>query len=98
MPHDANGNLLRPGDLVNIPATVIAVYQGGEFCNADLEFEHIMPGRTTKDRYAAINTRQVVKRVGGRIYPCGCRASGGNDLPEYCPEHGAPSGTPAEGK
>jgi hypothetical protein len=95
MPHDVNGNLLQPGDLVNIPATVIAVYQGGGFCNADLEFEHIMPGRTSKGRYSAINTRQVVKRVGGRIYPCGCRASGSDNLPEYCSEHGTPPDTAA---
>jgi hypothetical protein len=91
MPHDANGNVLRPGDLVNIPCTVIAVHQESDACNVDLEFDLSMPCRDgAKDRYCAINTRQVVKRVGGKIYPCGCRASGSDDLPDYCSEHGVP--------
>ena len=76
MPHDANGKLLRPGDLVNIPCTVMAVHEGGDgrSCNLDLELDLSMPCRDgAKDRYCAINTRQVVKRVGGKLYPCGCQ-------------------------
>jgi len=61
MPHDAKGNVLTVGDKVVIPATVTAVHQGTEFCNLDLEFDHIMPGRQSKDTYCAINTRQVEK-------------------------------------
>lgn len=96
MPHDAKGNLLKPGDLVNIPATVLAVHPGEDYCNCDLELEYPMPPSTEKSRFSAINTRQVVKRVGGQIYPCGCRASGSDDLPGYCPEHGTPPPSPVE--
>ncbi len=65
MPHDAHGNLIQAGDKVVIPATVLAVYatENGQFCNCDLEFDHIMPGRDAKDRYSAINTRQVEKAL-----------------------------------
>jgi hypothetical protein len=91
MPHDANGKLLRPGDLVDIPCTVIAVHQDGDACNLDLELDYPMPCRTERDRYCAINTRQVVRRAGGKIYPCGCRASGSDELPDYCSEHSVPA-------
>lgn len=26
----------------------------------------------------------------GKIYDCGCKAYGGKELPDYCPEHGKP--------
>jgi hypothetical protein len=29
-----------------------------------------------------------------KVYPCGCSANGPMPLPEYCPEHGSPDGTP----
>ncbi len=61
MPHDANGKVLAVGDKVHIPATVKAVHMAEDYCNLDLEFDLIMPGRDSKDQYHAINTRQVVK-------------------------------------
>ncbi len=61
MPHDAKGNILKPGDKVVIPATVIAVHESDEFCNCDVEFDHPMPPYTEKTRYSALNTRQVEK-------------------------------------
>ena len=30
-----------------------------------------------------------------KSYPCGCRATGGRDLPNYCPEHEHGSDQPA---
>lgn len=63
MPHDAKGNVLKPGDKVVIPATVLKVFatENGEFCNCDVEFDHPMPPYTEKTRYGALNTRQVEK-------------------------------------
>lgn len=63
MPHDAHGNPIQAGDKVVIPATVLAVHEAPEFCNCDLEFDHVTPGRDAKDRYSAINTRQVEKAL-----------------------------------
>ncbi len=30
----------------------------------------------------------------GKEYDCGCKAYGGKDLPDYCPEHGTPPTEP----
>jgi hypothetical protein len=62
MPHDANGELINVSDIVYIPAKVKAVHMSEEFCNLDLEFMYIMPGRSERDTFSAINTRQVVKK------------------------------------
>jgi hypothetical protein len=86
MPHDANGNLLKPGDLVNIPGTVLSV-RPGDYCTCEVQLDYPMPPYTTKTTVSAINAAQVVKRVGGKIYACECRASGADDLPDYCSEH-----------
>lgn len=61
MPHDANGNVLKKGDKVNIPCTILDVYTVEEYCNCNLEFDIPMPPKETKDTYSAINTRQVIK-------------------------------------
>lgn len=37
MPHDANGKLLKVGDIVMVPAKVKAVNPGEDFCNVTLE-------------------------------------------------------------
>jgi hypothetical protein len=63
MPHDANGEVVNVSDIVYIPCKVKAVHQSEEFCNLDLEFMYVMPGRSDRDIYSAINTRQVVKKV-----------------------------------
>lgn len=88
MPHDANGLLLKVGDVVSIPGVIVGISSDGDYCNCDVELEYPMPAYPdVKPRYSAINTRQLVKMNGGRIYPCGCRAFGSDDLPDYCPEH-----------
>ena len=61
MPHDAKGNLLKPGDKVVIPATVICVHPSPEYCNCDVEFEYPMPPNTARSRFSTLNTRQVEK-------------------------------------
>lgn len=64
MPHDANGNLLLPGDKVVIPATVKQIHSDGPYCNVDLELDHPMPAYPDqKSTFSAINTRQVEKAI-----------------------------------
>ena len=31
-----------------------------------------------------------IGRACGKIYDCGCSATGGPNLPDYCPQHGTP--------
>lgn len=59
MPHDINGNLLKIGDKVMIPATVIAVQAGEEYCNLTVEYDYSMPPYTTK-MGGTFNTKQVL--------------------------------------
>lgn len=61
MPHDIHNELINVGDIVYIPAKVKAVHMSENFCNCDLEFMYIMPGRSIRDTYSAINTKQLVK-------------------------------------
>ncbi len=62
MPHDANGQLLEVGDLVNLPARVVAIHTDGPYCNLDIELVHPMPAYPDqKARYSALNPRQVEK-------------------------------------
>ncbi len=63
MPHDANGELVNVSDIVYIPCKVKAVHMSEEFCNLDLELMYIMPGRSSRDSYSAINTKQVIKNL-----------------------------------
>lgn len=65
MPHDINGELLSVGDIVNIPAKVVGIHNTEDFCNLDLELMFIMPGRSERDRYSNINTKQVEKKKKG---------------------------------
>ncbi len=60
MPHDINGNLLQPGDMVYIPAKVVAVHQTEDYCNLDVELRP-MPPNDTPMRLSQLNTRQVQK-------------------------------------
>lgn len=61
MPHDAKGNPLAVGDRVMIPAVVLAIHEGTEYCNLNVEFEYPMPPYTDKTNYSTLNTAQVVK-------------------------------------
>jgi hypothetical protein len=59
MPHDINGNLLKVGDKVIIPATVTAVQAGEEYCNLSVEYDYSMPPYTSK-MSGTFNTKQVL--------------------------------------
>ena len=61
MPHDAKGNVLKPGDRIVIPATVLVVHPGQDYCNCDVEFEYPMPPNAARSRFSTLNTRQVEK-------------------------------------
>lgn len=61
MPHDANGQLLEVGDLVNVPCKVKSVQAGDEYCNVSLETVHPMPPYTEPNTIT-LNTQQVVKQ------------------------------------
>ena len=61
MPHDAKGNLLQVGDKVVILGVVTRVLASEDYCNVDVELEHLMPPNNTKSSVSAINTKQVEK-------------------------------------
>ena len=58
MPHDKNGVLLQPGDLVSLPCLVRDVSPGEEFCNVTLvSQEPMFPGDQLTT--IVVNTKQV---------------------------------------
>jgi len=60
MPHDKNGNQLKPGDQVIVRATVSDVHAGEEYCNVNLETDEPMfPGDHKTP--ITLNTKQVEK-------------------------------------
>lgn len=61
MARDAQGNLLKAGDKVLIPATLLAIYPGQEYCNCDVEFDHAMRPRRAERRFSSVNTCELVK-------------------------------------
>jgi hypothetical protein len=61
MPHDAKGNLLKVGDKIVIPGTIVSIGESPEYCNCTIEAEHKMPPDNTDTSFSAINTRQVEK-------------------------------------
>lgn len=59
MPHDKNGKEVFPGDLIFVPARVISVSPGNDYCNLNLEtVEKMFPSDTTNTM--TLNTRQVI--------------------------------------
>lgn len=62
MPHDANGNLLKVGDKVSIPATITVIHEAENFCNCSVVFDHPMPdgAQGQKQSFSALNTRMVL--------------------------------------
>lgn len=59
--HDANGTLLKIGDRVLIPATIVQISEGTEdYCNVTVETDLGRRPDSAKDRFAAINTGQLV--------------------------------------
>lgn len=62
MPHDANGNLLKVGDRVVIPATITHISEGDTgYCNCGVELVYSMPPDMTKTAFSELNTQQVEK-------------------------------------
>lgn len=63
MPHDANGNVLAVGDIVNIPCVVKEVYSVDDYCNVELESVHdFYPDKDRKEHFT-INAKMVVKEM-----------------------------------
>lgn len=59
MPHDAKGTKLVIGDLVQVPARVVAIYDKDDYCNCTLELVYRMPPDNQVTTISAINTKQV---------------------------------------
>jgi hypothetical protein len=60
MPHDRKGNLLKVGDIVNIPAVVTNVNEGEDYCNISVEtIEPMFPGNSKST--ISLNAKQVDK-------------------------------------
>jgi hypothetical protein len=60
MPHDKNGVPLVVGDEVLIPAKVLSISEGTEYCNLSLETAEVMfPGNAKVGM--SLNSKQVVK-------------------------------------
>lgn len=49
MPHDANGKVVKVGDIVNIPCVVKSVTPAEDFCNCTLETKYAMKGNDSKN-------------------------------------------------
>jgi hypothetical protein len=58
--HDANGTALAHGDLVYIPARVIGLSTGTDFCNTSLESVHAMYPGESKTTFS-LNAKQVMR-------------------------------------
>jgi len=61
MPHDANGSLLAVGDEVVLPATVLSIQTGEDYCNVTIESKTpCLPG--DHKTQVTLNAKQVVKQ------------------------------------
>lgn len=58
--HDRNGTPLQEGDVVLIPARILDLHAGEEYCNVDLETIHGRRPDQAKERISAINTGVLV--------------------------------------
>lgn len=62
MPHDKHGQLLQPGDVVNVPCVVESVVAQDEYCNVTLKTIDPMPPYDVPNTIT-LNARQVVKQA-----------------------------------
>ena len=60
MPHDMNGNVLKVGDRVLIPAIVKTIQMSEDYCNLTAESTERMPGNDSLSTFN-INTKQCAK-------------------------------------
>jgi hypothetical protein len=58
--HDANGTRLNVGDTVLIPARIIELHAGEDYCNVTVETIHARRPDARKERISAINTGVLV--------------------------------------
>ena len=58
--HDRNGTPLRVGDLVQIPARVVSLSAGDDYCNAELETLFGRRPDGAKEKFYSCNTGCVV--------------------------------------
>ncbi len=59
--HDANGTPLKKGDSVLIPAEIVDLSPGEEFCNVSLETAYGRRPDGNKERISGINTGVLIK-------------------------------------
>lgn len=59
MPHCMRGNLLKEGDLVLVPAIVVSVSPGDDYCNVTVKTAHTMPPYPDSPTSVTLNTKQV---------------------------------------
>lgn len=58
MPHDKNGNVLKVGDIVNVPCKIKSISMGEEYCNVELQtIEKMFPSDNTSTMN--LNAKQV---------------------------------------
>lgn len=62
--HDANGQELKKGDMVLIPAEITEVYPSEEYCNVTLKTTLGRRPDGNKETIGAINTAVLVKVSG----------------------------------
>lgn len=66
------------------------VFEGSKPMPSDPEFSAALAALNgDKDAFKPGAPTSVLYTT--RQYPCGCRAEGSGDVPNYCPEHGAPT-------
>lgn len=59
MPHCMRGRELKEGDQVLIPAVVVSVSPGDEYCNVTVKTAHTMPPYPDSPTSVTLNTKQV---------------------------------------
>lgn len=69
MPHDKNGNELKPGDLVHILCVVKSVDASEDYCNVHLETVHGRKPDGFKENITAINAA-VTELIGDPVEAC----------------------------
>lgn len=59
MPHDRDGKLLKVGDKVLVPCTIIALQEGTDYCNMTLATDEVMPPYESQSSIT-LNTKQAI--------------------------------------
>lgn len=78
MPHCMRGHELKVGDRVLVPAIVVSVSPGEDYCNVTVQTAHTMPPYPDSPTSVTLNTKQVAAAglVGFEgeldMFPLGC--------------------------